>query len=199
MTSTPLEFDATDHRHWAVREDGKRRAAARWCLNLCSLFSCAAVLPKCVCKCRTRSFSDCVWRTDFAVLPRALSGGLWAASPLARGCAGSASIGIAPRRSHSGGINKVWGLVHRSSAICRTSAAACLRFTMMSVKLFIRLPDWLHPLRQRTMQSQRPHHAGVVLFSVHDNGRVSRFHAAGRRCHWAFGTRRATARRKGKA
>ena len=37
------------------------------------------------------------------------------------------------------------------------------------------------------MQSQRPHHAGVVLFSVHDARRVSSLPAAGRRCHRAFG------------
>ena len=129
MTSTPLEFDATDHRHWAVREDGKRRAAARWCLNLCSLFSCAAVLPKCVCKCRTRSFSDCVWRTDFAVLPRpppaAAAGGEsadLAGFTLTPGMPCRASIGIAHEgRSWPPSVSKSMGVqVDRSNAICRT-------------------------------------------------------------------------------
>ena len=123
MTSTPLEFDATDHRHWAVREDGKRRAAARWCLNLCSLFSCAAVLPKCVCKCRTRSFSDCVWRTDFASIPRPTPAGPAGGESadlsgftLTPGMPCRASI-IAPRRSWPPAVSKSVNDVDRSNAI----------------------------------------------------------------------------------
>lgn len=57
----------------------------------------------------------------------------------------------------------------------------------MNVMLFIRLPDWLHVLPRRSqMQSQRPHHAGVVLLSVHDARRVSSSPAAGRRFYGLF-------------
>ena len=81
------------------------------------------------------------WSTDFAVLPRATpSGWLWAASPLARGCAGSASIGIAPRRLVIPAVSKFRNDVDRSMPSPHPWAAVLLLVNDEDGRMFIQFP-----------------------------------------------------------